>query len=74
MLQVAVDRLQTVDWNPAAIEAALEEMRLAHGWSRGTLYTPIRESVAGSVSPQIEHTLALLPKSEALARIRRVLR
>lgn len=74
MLQVAVDRLQTVDWTPAAIEAALEEVRLAHGWTKDKLYTPVRESVAGSVSPPIEHTLALLPRFEALARIRRVLR
>jgi len=67
MLQVAVDRLQTVDWTPAAIEAALEEVRLAHGWTKDKLYTPVRESVAGSVSPPIEHRLALLPRSEALA-------
>ena len=73
MLQVAMHRLQTAAWTPAAIEAALEEVRLAHGWSKENLYTPIRESVAGSVSPPIEHTLALLTKSEALARIRRVL-
>ena len=73
MLHVAVDRLQTVDWTPAAIGAALEEVRLEHAWSKDKLYTPIRESVAGSVSPPIEHALALLPKSEALARISRQL-
>jgi hypothetical protein len=72
MLQVAMDRFQTVDWTPAAIEAALEEVRLTHGWSKESLYTPIRESVAGSVSSPIEHTLAA--QSEALARVRRVLR
>jgi len=73
MLQAALDILQPVDWTPAAIHAALEAAGAAHGWSRGKFYTPIRESVAGRISPPLEHTLALLPKSEALARISRVL-
>jgi glutamyl-tRNA synthetase len=73
MLQAAMDRFRTIEWTPAAIDAALEDVRIEHGWSRGKLYTPIRESVAGRVSPPLEHTLALLPKSEALARISRVL-
>ena len=73
MLQAALDILQPVDWTPAAIHAALEAASAAHGWSRGKFYTPIRESVAGRISPPLEHTLALLPKSEALARISRVL-
>lgn len=73
MLQAALDRFESVEWTPAAIDAALEEVRAAHGWSRGKLYTPIRESVAGRISPPLEHTLALLPKSEALARMSRVL-
>lgn len=73
MLQAALDSLQPVDWTPAAIHAALEAVGASRGWSRGKLYTPIRESVAGRISPPLEHTLALLPKSEALARISRVL-
>ena len=73
MLQAALDSLQPVDWTPAAIHAALEAVGASHGWSRAKLYTPIRESVAGRISPPLEHTLALLPKPEALARISRVL-
>ena len=73
MLQAALDSLQLVDWTPSAIHAALEGVGAAHGWSRAKLYTPIRESVAGRISPPLEHTLALLPKPEALARISRVL-
>ncbi len=73
MLQAAMDRFRTIDWTPVAIDAALEGVRVEHGWSRGKLYTPIRESVAGRISPPLQHTLALLPKSEALARISRVL-
>jgi glutamyl-tRNA synthetase len=73
MLQAALDRLEQVEWSKAAIEAALEDVRAAHGWSRGKFLTPIRESVAGRVAPPIGDTLALLPKTEALGRMRRVL-
>jgi glutamyl-tRNA synthetase len=73
MLEAALDRLEQADWSVPAIEAALEDVREANGWSRGKLFTPIRQSVAGRVSPPLFDTLALLPKSEALGRMRRVL-
>jgi glutamyl-tRNA synthetase len=73
MVAAALDRLEHVEWTPEAIEAGLEAVREQHGWSRGKFFTPIREAVAGGVSPPIHHTLALLPKSEAHARMRRVL-
>ncbi len=73
MLEAAVDRLQDVEWSVPAIGAALEAVREEHGWSRGRFFTPIRESVAGRVAPPLFDTLALLPKPEALARMRRVL-
>jgi glutamyl-tRNA synthetase len=73
MLQAALDRLEQVEWTVPAIEAALEDVREANGWSRGKLFTPIRESVAGRVAPPLGDTLALLPKPEALGRMRRVL-
>jgi glutamyl-tRNA synthetase len=73
MLEAAVERLEDVEWTVPAIEAALEELREARGWSRGKLFTPIRESVAGRVAPPLGDTLALLSRSEALARMRRVL-
>jgi glutamyl-tRNA synthetase len=73
MLEAAVEVLEGVEWSVPAIEAALERLREARGWSRGKLFTPIREAVAGKVAPPLGDTLALLPKSEALARMRRVL-
>ncbi len=73
MLQAALDRLEQVEWSVPAIEAALEDLREANGWSRGRFFMPIRESVAGRVAPPLFDTLALLPKSEALDRMRRVL-
>jgi glutamyl-tRNA synthetase len=73
MLEAAMGRLERVEWSVPAIEAALEEVRESHGWSRGKFFTPIREAVAGRVSPPLFDTLALLPKAEALGRMRRVL-
>jgi glutamyl-tRNA synthetase len=73
MLEAALDRLEDVEWTAPEIEAALESAREAGGWSRSKFLTPIREVVAGKVTPPIQHTLALLPKPEALARMRRVL-
>jgi glutamyl-tRNA synthetase len=73
MLEAALDRLEAVEWTPPEIEAALEGVREERGWSRTRFLTPIRESVAGKITPPIHHTLALLPKPEALARMRRVL-
>ncbi|MFZ0215033.1 MAG: glutamate--tRNA ligase [Candidatus Dormiibacterota bacterium] len=70
MLQEARSRLAPLDsWNAEAIEAALESAREANGWSRGKFFTPIRQAVAGRVSPPLHSTLALLPKEEALSRI-----
>jgi glutamyl-tRNA synthetase len=73
MVRAAMERLDTADWTPAGIEAALEEVRTARGWSRGKLFTAIRLSVAGRVAPPLHDTLALLRKPEALARMGRVL-
>jgi glutamyl-tRNA synthetase len=73
MLEVAVERLAGVEWTPAAIEATLEEVLRERGWGRGKFFSPIREAVAGKVAPPLHDTLALLPRPEALARMRRVL-
>ncbi len=73
MLQAALERLESTEWTVPAIEAALEGVREARGWSRGRFFTPIRESVAGRVAPPLFDTLALLPKPVALDRMRRVL-
>jgi glutamyl-tRNA synthetase len=74
MVGAVASRLETADWTPPAIEAALEEVLLRHGWKRAKLFMPVRRAVAGEVSPPLHDTLALLPRPEALARMRRVLR
>jgi len=74
MVRAAAERLQDVDWTPTAIESALDEMRELNGWSRGKFFNPLRAAIAGRDTPPIHHTLALLPKEEALARMRRALR
>lgn len=73
MLRAAADRLESADWTAPAIMTALEEVRETNGWSRRKFFEPIRAAVAGGDSPPIDHTLALLPRPEALARMRRVL-
>ena len=73
MLEAALAGLRDVEWSVPAIEAALEAVREDRGWSRGKFFTPIREAVAGRVSPPLFDTLALLPKPDALARMSRVL-
>jgi glutamyl-tRNA synthetase len=72
-LQAAHDLLAATDWQPEAIEHALEELRAARDWSRTQLIKPIRAAVAGGDSPPIHHTLALLPKEAALGRMERAL-
>jgi glutamyl-tRNA synthetase len=72
-LVAAVAVLRTVDWSAEAIEPALEELRERHGWSRNQLFKPIRQAVAGGNSPPIHHTLALLSRDEAIARMERAL-
>ncbi|MEP7105879.1 MAG: glutamate--tRNA ligase family protein, partial [Chloroflexota bacterium] len=66
--------LGAVEWQPAAIEAALEQVGEAGGWSKGTLFKVLRQVVTGgSVSPPMHYTLALLPRDAALQRLDRVL-
>jgi glutamyl/glutaminyl-tRNA synthetase len=74
MIRSAADRLEDVDWTPAAIERALEALREENGWSRGRFFNPVRAAIAGRDTPPIHDTLALLPKEEALGRMRRALR
>ena len=71
MVQAALARLErTEEWTPEAIELALDAVGAERGWSRGKFFTPIRHAVAGRISPPIHSTLALLPREEALARLR----
>jgi nondiscriminating glutamyl-tRNA synthetase len=72
-LAAAVAVLRTTTWEAEAIEAALDQLRKDRGWSGKQLYNPIRLAVAGGDSPPIHHTLVLLTKSEAIARMERAL-
>jgi nondiscriminating glutamyl-tRNA synthetase len=72
-LAAAVAVLRTIDWEADAIEHALEQLRESRGWSRNQLFKPIRQAVTGGNSPPIHHTLALLPRDVAIARMERAL-
>lgn len=70
-LVAAEAALEHVEWSAGAIESVLDELRQARGWSRNQLFKPIRVAVTGTtVSPPIHDTLALLPKDEALRRLK----
>jgi glutamyl-tRNA synthetase len=72
-VRTAADALRQVEWQPEAIEAALEAVLERLGSSKNQLFKPIRLALTGkTVSPPIHHTLALLPRDTALARLDRV--
>jgi glutamyl-tRNA synthetase len=72
-VRAAADALRQVEWQPEAIEAALEAVLERLGSSKNQLFKPIRLALTGkTVSPPIHHTLALLPRDTALARLDRV--
>jgi glutamyl-tRNA synthetase len=58
------------DWSAPAIHALISGVAAAKGVSLGKLAQPIRLAVCGgTVSPPIDATLAILGKTEALARL-----
>src|ERR1700694_244504 len=68
----AIAALRDVEWEPAAIEAALEQAVAASGVGKGKFYTPLRDVLTGKrVSLPIHYTLALLPKEVAQSRLER---
>jgi glutamyl-tRNA synthetase len=71
MVSAAERGLTPTAWTPDAVEQTLEQVREQRGWGRGKFFNPIRLAVAGGDSPPIHYTLALLPKDEALNRLRR---
>src|SRR6266699_2294031 len=74
-VQMAVDALTDVTWDPEPIEKALESVVERTGLSKNKLYTPIRLALnVKKVSLPIHYTLALLPKDVALARLQRAAR
>jgi glutamyl-tRNA synthetase len=69
----AILALQDVPWEPSAIHDALMAVVEASGLGPNKTFMPIRQAVTGKkISPPIDHTLALLPKDVAMARLARV--
>jgi glutamyl-tRNA synthetase len=61
---------QLADWSAPAIHEAINGLAAAKGVSLGKLAQPIRLAVCGgTVSPPIDATLAILGKTESLARL-----
>jgi len=60
------------DWTAPALHALINGFAVGKGLSLGKLAQPIRLAVCGgTISPPIDATLAILGKSESLARIDR---
>ena len=72
-LRAAAGALSAVDdWTPHPIEQALMRLVESSGLKRNAVFMPIRLAVTGKkISPPIDHTLALLPREKAMARIER---
>lgn len=63
-----------VDWQPAAIDAAIRTFAEASGLGLGKVAQPLRVAVTGTtISPQISDTLALLGRERTLRRVERAL-
>jgi glutamyl-tRNA synthetase len=63
---------QLADWSAPAIHQVISGFAAAKGISLGKLAQPIRLAVCGrTVSPPIDATLAILGKTESLARLAR---
>ena len=72
LLEAALGALESVTWAPHDIETALNALVEARGFSKGKLFGAVRGAVTGEkVAPPIHVTLALLPKGQALDRLRR---
>ena len=69
-----IEALREVTWEPAPIHEALIKVVEASGEKPNKTFMPIRTAVTGKkVSPPVDHTLALLPKDVAMARLATVL-
>jgi glutamyl-tRNA synthetase len=62
---------ELADWSAAAIHSLLNEIASTRQLALGKLAQPIRLAICGgTVSPPIDLTLAILPKTEVLVRLR----
>jgi glutamyl-tRNA synthetase len=70
ILAKAHDALDAAEWNHDALEQSVREVAEAEGVKLGKLAQPLRAALTGrTTSPGIFDVLALLGKSESLARI-----
>jgi glutamyl-tRNA synthetase len=70
LLKTAHTTLETTDFNPDAIQAALNTLLESTGQKPGTLFSIIRLAVSWApFSPALPDTLALLGKEQTLARL-----
>ena len=61
-------------WDAESVHAAIGNVAAGHGLKFGQLAQPLRVAVCGTtVSPSIDHTVALLGREQCLARIDRAL-
>jgi glutamyl-tRNA synthetase len=59
-----------IDWSPAGIQAAIEQVASERTVGMGKIAQPLRVAITGTqVSPSIEHTIYLAGREEALRRI-----
>lgn len=75
VLSDAVSRLQALDsWDATSIQAALDACAEALGIGFGKLGQPLRLAVTGgSQSPSMADTIALIEKSDVIARLDRAI-
>lgn len=73
-VRMAMVALEDVEWEPAAIEAALEGAVANSGVGKGKFYTPLRDILTGKkVALPIHYCFGLLPKEVALQRLSRAI-
>ena len=74
-VRAAIQAVSHVDWEPDAIEAALEKAVAQSGVGKGKFYTPLRDALTGKkVALPIHYCFGLLPKNVALSRLERAIR
>jgi nondiscriminating glutamyl-tRNA synthetase len=74
-VRAAIEAVRDVQWQPEAIEAALEKAVGESGVGKGKFYTPLRDTLTGKkVALPIHYCFGLLPKDVALSRLERATR
>ena len=71
-VKAAIDAVADVQWEPEAIEAALEKAVAESGVGKGKFYTPLRDALTGKkVALPIHYDFGLLPRDVAISRLSR---